>query len=154
MGDLPETGDGDDAAAPQIAGAVADFHWAARLTIVFPLLLDAPPPGLCALLTRAADEDGVRAAGIVVTMSLPGFLLRANYRCARDAPNPIALPGIAAGRPTFIGSVETLSDTQRRRWLTTLQEQARKALSSTHSPCSPKKLSWAGTVPPTHAHAH
>jgi putative NADPH-quinone reductase len=109
---------------PAIRAALEDFRWAGRLAIVFPLLLDAPPPGLTALLKRAAAAQGARLATIVVTMSLPGFLQRTNYRADRTPQNLITLPGVRAQTPTFIGCVETITDAQRQRWLATLRADA------------------------------
>jgi putative NADPH-quinone reductase len=118
---------GNENDSPAMKAALEDFRWASRLAIVFPLLLDAPPPGLCALLKRAAAEDGARLANIVVTMSLPGFLQRTNYRADRTPLNLITLPGVRAETPTFIGCVETISDAQRQRWLATLHDRAKLA---------------------------
>ncbi len=128
LSDAPEVpvSDWDAANSPQLDKALADFRWAQKLAIVFPLLLDAPPPLLCKLLTRAAAEGRALPASVVVTMSLPGFLQRANYRAGHNRLNLITLPGVKSGRPTFIGCVETISDAQRRGWLTTLQEQQAK----------------------------
>ena len=89
-----------------------------RLAIVYPLWVDGPPAELRQLFDIVArlrahlapqTVQQVKAARIVVTTALPSFL----YRGQNDA---IRLSGIA-GEPTFIGSVETISTTQRTRWL-------------------------------------
>jgi putative NADPH-quinone reductase len=59
------------------------------------------------------DGLGAKAARLVVTTELPAFL----YRAQPDQDAIIALPGIRAETPTFIGSVDSISIEQRTRWL-------------------------------------
>ena len=89
-----------------------------RLTIVYPMWIDGPPAELRQLFDIVAKIEarlapvelrGAKAARIVVTTALPSFLYR-----GKDAA--VRLNGIA-GEPTYIGSVDTISSSQRTRWL-------------------------------------
>lgn len=94
-----------------------------RLAIVYPLWADGPPDDVKRLFDYAARLrstlepgvlDGEKQARIVVTTALPAFIYR--DRCHPD------LNGVAAGKPLFIGSVETISTAQRTRWLAQLRD--------------------------------
>ncbi len=89
-----------------------------RLAIVYPLWANGPPAELMQLFDYVArlrnrlDSASAKSARLVVTTELPAFL----YRTKQDAA-ATSLAGIRADAPTFIGSVETISDAQRGKWL-------------------------------------
>ena len=97
-----------------------------RLAIVYPLWSDGPPDELRQLFDyvarlRAHLEPaalaGTKSARIVVTTTMPAFL----YRGRTEPVMRHALCGVAADVPLFIGSVDTISCTQRTRWLEELR---------------------------------
>ena len=119
-----------DAAAPEgeplnnLEHAFRLLRAADRLAIVYPLWADSPPADLRRLFDYVARLDAylhpdavgqAKAARVIVTTALPGLLYRA--KLAREPANPLALCGVAAGEPTFIGSVGSISPAQRKRWL-------------------------------------
>jgi len=93
-----------------------------RLAIFYPLLADGPPDELRQLFDyvarlrahlEPASLGGTKSARIVVTTTMPAFL----YRSRAEPVTRHKLCGVAAGEPLFIGSVDTISSTQRTRWL-------------------------------------
>jgi putative NADPH-quinone reductase len=104
--------------------------WADRVMIAFPLWLDGPPPALHDFLHHAHEvcrktapavpfaEYAGRNARVIITMQFPAFLQRSRFRTGARASVPAArLPGVTVEEPTFIGSIDMLSDDQRARWL-------------------------------------
>jgi putative NADPH-quinone reductase len=123
---------GDDARemSTDMADAMQAIRWTNQLVIVFPLWLDRPPPFLCRLFDELARTDvdlrpspyhgerRTRPAHFFVTMEMPAFAHRAKCRRgASGATRSISLPGIVVDAPTFIGSVDAISDEQRKGWL-------------------------------------
>jgi len=97
-----------------------------RLAIVYPLLSDGPPKELSQLFDYVARLHahlepaalaGTKSARIVVTTAMPAFL----YRGRAEPVTRHKLCGVAADEPLFIGSVDTISSTQRTRWLEQLR---------------------------------
>ena len=115
---LPAAANDDPQAWSGIEAAYRLVRAADRLAIVYPLWANAPPSELKQLFDYVArlrgrlDGFSAKTARLVVTTELPAFLYRATQD--RDA---IALPGIQAEMPTFIGSVDSISVEQRTRWL-------------------------------------
>lgn len=106
---------------------VLELLWRAdRLFIGFPMWLGGPPLALQKLLDVFARWHSSKAGEpakdmhIVVTASLPGLI----YRTNRGAPigewaKPVA--GRCISQAILIGSVETMSQEDRRRWLSTVR---------------------------------
>ncbi|MEJ0025789.1 MAG: NAD(P)H-dependent oxidoreductase [Rhizomicrobium sp.] len=93
-----------------------------RLAIFYPLLSDGPPEELSQLFDyvarlrahlEPAALGGAKSARIVVTTAMPAFL----YRGRAEPVTRHKLCGVVAGEPLFIGSVDSISSTQRARWL-------------------------------------
>jgi putative NADPH-quinone reductase len=123
VGALPVSG--SEPASP-VQRACEWLSFADRLTIIFPLWLDGPPAGLrrfFELVSRKQAATGrpiaaEKSARVVVTTAMPAFLYRPSLQSvARGAKPDLALSGVDAGQFTFIGSVETISDAQRKQWL-------------------------------------
>ena len=97
-----------------------------RLAIVYPLWADGPPVELRQMFDYVSrlgahlkTNPRAKAARVVVTTGLPAFLYRGKLAddLLADGKNPLSLCGVTAGEPTFIGSVEAISCSQRLRWL-------------------------------------
>jgi len=96
----------------------------ARLIVIFPLWLDGPPEIVTHFFDQVQCGSGTGAgnwrAHLVVTMSLPAFARRSLLRQQGDAPagpNAMSLPGLQIDALNFVGSVDTISLTQREEWL-------------------------------------
>ncbi|HEY4941837.1 MAG TPA: NAD(P)H-dependent oxidoreductase [Rhizomicrobium sp.] len=117
---LSVEGAADSQAWESVEQAFRLVRAADRLAIVYPLWADGPPvelrqmfdyvSRLSAHLQPNAPHASTKAARVVVTTALPAFLYRGKLKDE-------ALSGVSAGAPTFIGSVEAISCTQRMRWL-------------------------------------
>ncbi len=103
-----------------------------RLAIFYPLLSDGPPEELTRLFDyvarlrahlEPAALGGTKAARIVVTTAMPAFL----YRRRAEPVTRHGLSGVTAGEPLFIGSVDSISSTQRTRWLEEMRGLGQKA---------------------------
>ncbi|MEI9992881.1 MAG: NAD(P)H-dependent oxidoreductase [Rhizomicrobium sp.] len=114
--------DADAAPLDRLEQAFRLMRAADRLAIFYPLLSDGPPEELSQLFDyiarlrahlEPAALGGTKSARIVVTTSMPAFL----YRGRAEPVTRHRLCGVAAGEPLFIGSVDTISSTQRTRWL-------------------------------------
>lgn len=122
---LSAAGDSDPEPWDAVEQAFRLVRAADRLAIVYPLWADGPPAELCQLfdyvarlgahLDPKAARAEAKAARVVVTTGLPAFLYRGK-RCD-ESGGALSLNGVATGEPTFIGSVESISWTQRIRWL-------------------------------------
>jgi putative NADPH-quinone reductase len=115
-----------DLAAVARAGEAADgieeafrlVRAADRLAIVYPLWADAPPMGLKQMFDYVArleemlrlKDRAAKKARVVVTTALPAMVYRGKLA-------PVALSGVEADEPLFIGSVDTITDEQRARWI-------------------------------------
>jgi putative NADPH-quinone reductase len=115
----------EDAPLDRLEEAYRLMRAADRLAIVYPLWADAPPAELKQLFDYVARLEShlhperrmeAKAAKVVVTSALPGFF----YRDKTDGET-LALSGVAAGEPTFIGSVDSISEAHRKRWLDELR---------------------------------
>ena len=92
--------------------------WSDSLFVAYPMWLDGPPLALrrmfdafaCAIAPDEARWGGKRAR-VVVTASLPSLF----YRKSGAALS--GLVGLEAAPTTIIGSVDTISDAHRARWL-------------------------------------
>ena len=126
LGALP-AGDGPDVgqAAWKLAQALDLVRGSNRMTVVFPLWLDKPPPLLSKFFQQAAEAGAKdrgagfvqRSAHFVVTMAMPAFAHRAISRGACASQDLISLRGVETDALTFIGSVDTISHAQREEWL-------------------------------------
>jgi len=123
---LAEAKNADTGVLTRLEQAFRLMRAADRLAIFYPLWSDGPPDELRQLFDyvsrlRAQLEPaalgGTKAARIVVTTTMPAFL----YRGRAEPVTRHALCGVAAGEPLFIGSVDTISSTQRTRWLEQLR---------------------------------
>jgi putative NADPH-quinone reductase len=96
-----------------------------RLTVIFPLWLDKPPPLLSKFFQQAAEAGAndrsagfaLRTAHFIVTMALPAFARRSISRGACASRDSISLRGVETHELRFIGSVDTISNAQREEWL-------------------------------------
>jgi putative NADPH-quinone reductase len=118
--------DGGSEQSSSIAAARERLAWSNRLVVVFPLWLDQPPEVLRVLFERLARGDAhERVAQIVVTMEMPAFAHRAEFRKTEherwQAPC-VSLCGIKVKKPVFIGSVDTISAGQRAYWLDSIRQ--------------------------------
>lgn len=119
--------DGDRWLWDEEAEVLERLMQADRLFIAFPMWLGGPPPALRVVLeefarwqvSRTAKRDEpveVKDAHIVATASLPGLI----YRTNRGAPVGDWATSISGRRVTqaiLIGSVESMSQEDRGRWL-------------------------------------
>lgn len=128
----PESGAVAQRPSPEIEQAVEKIRNADRLAIVFPYWLDGPPGILRELfeiyarslwtgdVLRPKDIDYEKGARVFVTMDMPSFIQRPNYRpgdASAPASSGMSLPGVRPFQATFIGSIQTLSPAQRNDWL-------------------------------------
>lgn len=122
---LPEAGY-DGWPLNRMAEILERMWWADRLFLVFPMWLGGAPPALRLILdefARRQDAEAAllglaletKAADVVVTASLPGLL----YRTAAGVPvgGWAELSGLCVAQTRVIGSVESISRDERRRWL-------------------------------------
>ncbi len=124
-GDWSLTGAGEfaDGARQALSAAREAFAVADRIAVIFPLWLGEAPVSLRALLDAVcAASPGVRtikAIRIIVTMDLPAFFYAANDRASGSRCNlrTARLPHIVDEQHCFIGSVGSLSEDGRKRWL-------------------------------------
>jgi putative NADPH-quinone reductase len=91
-------------------------------------------PGFALGGTGATDLGekllGGRSARLVVTMGMPALVYRWYFRAHSVKAlerNILGFVGIAPIDETLIGSVESIDDVKRRRWLTRLEALGRKA---------------------------
>ncbi|HTT99062.1 MAG TPA: NAD(P)H-dependent oxidoreductase [Rhizomicrobium sp.] len=108
----------------QLAKALDALRNRARLMVVFPLWLDNPPEIVTRFFEHVARDcdPGLRNchAHVLVTMSLPAFAHRSIARGSAGADrlqNAISLVGVEIDALNFVGSVDSLSLTQREEWL-------------------------------------
>ena len=121
---------------PAIAAVRDDIAWADHLFVIFPLWLGDMPallkgfleqalrPGLAG--TSAADFTPLsrplagRSARVVVTMGMPGPVYRWFFRAhglKLLRRNILGFVGIGPIRASVVGSVETMGDAKRERWI-------------------------------------
>lgn len=122
-----------------LAEAQASIAWAEHLVILFPLWLGTMPALLKGFLEQvlrpgfatSTSETGKgwrrllkgRSARIVVTMGMPSILYRLYFRehgVKVLVRNILKFVGIAPCRTIYVGMIEGLGDTERRRWLTAM----------------------------------
>jgi putative NADPH-quinone reductase len=119
------------AGCAELEATMADIDWATHLIVVFPLWLNKAPDGVRRLFEHWSGRpprDGVaactRVIRAVITMEMPAFahrdMLRCGTRISRLSHN-ILLPGFCDQQQEFIGSVESISATERSRWLQTMR---------------------------------
>ena len=117
--------------AAALAEAAEAIRRAGELAIVFPLWLDRPPEALCRLFDLVAQQDKAdsvrpgrrrRRARLFVTMEMPAFVHRSICRAEAPVTRALSLTDMIAGEPVFIGSVDTISTTQRAQWLRELHD--------------------------------
>jgi putative NADPH-quinone reductase len=105
-------------------GADLEQLWRSeRLFVVYPMWMDGPPRALRQLFDAFESDLNSDAAGghhknvrIVVTASLPSLLYGAG-KWPGKLPHALRLPGIRDASATIIGSVDTISNHDRERWL-------------------------------------
>ena len=127
------------------AAEVVERIWKAdRLFIAFPMWLGGPPPALQFILeeftrwqNREAEQTGeqveAKVTHIVVTASFPSLF----YRARHDAPAgawAASLAGLRITEAILIGSMESISLEDRKRWLIEVRR-----LGSTLLGCVPRK---------------
>ncbi len=119
-----------DGASPEIEQALALVQAADRLMVAFPLWLDRAPPALENFLREAtrrglgqdsaAQRPSAKCGRMVVTMQMPAFIYRPR-RIADELGSKCGMTLPLATRKsdplTFIGSIDSLSDSQRATWL-------------------------------------
>jgi putative NADPH-quinone reductase len=137
--------DWDAGEVPAVIGkAQAAIGWAQHLLIIHPLWMGSMPALLKAFFEQAlrpgfalSTSDGARwskrltgrSARVVVTMGMPGFVYRWYFGAhgLKSLTQTLALVGIAPCRTTVIGSIEAMTDRQRRKWLDHLAALGRRA---------------------------
>ncbi|WP_428424129.1 NAD(P)H-dependent oxidoreductase [Methylibium sp.] len=131
---------------PVLQAAQQDIGWSEHLVLFFPLWLGGMPALLKGFLEQVAcpgfalskpDERGRfrkllqgRSARIVVTMGMPALLYRWYFRAHSLKAlerNILGFVGISPVRETLVGSVESLNEAQRSRWLDKLRSLGREA---------------------------
>ena len=122
------------------------IQWAEHIVVFFPLWLGGMPallkgfleqvarPGFAISATRGGGLPAKlltgRSARVVVTMGMPALLYRWYFRAHSIKAlerNILGFAGIAPIHETLIGSVESLSDAGRQKWLTKLEALGRHA---------------------------
>jgi putative NADPH-quinone reductase len=128
-GALPSgDGQGSAHASRDLARALDLVRGADHLTVIFPLWLDKPPLLLSKFFRQVAeagthDRGGGfirRSVHFVVTMAMPAFAHRSISRATRStspSQDLISLLGVETDELSFIGSVDTISNAQRKEWL-------------------------------------
>jgi putative NADPH-quinone reductase len=107
--------------------------WADRLTVVFPLWLDKPPPHLSAVFRQIVCQTDHTTllsltpppSRMVITMEMPAFAHRALLRdddSSAEFMEKVALAGVSTDEVVFIGSIGTASADLRRNWLDVMRE--------------------------------
>lgn len=112
----------DDPDAPAL---LADFTWAGRIALIYPLWYERPPQGVRAVFSYLHNREqsplGGRKAHVVVTMDMPAFALRSMLRPGSPLPATLDMPGLLPQDPVFIGCVSSSPPQQREEWLKTMQ---------------------------------
>lgn len=136
----------DTAPAPEsLRPAQDDIAWAQHIVIVFPLWLGGMPALLKGFLEQVARPGFAlgpaepaggwrklltgRSARVVVTMGMPALVYRWYFRAHSLKAlerNILGFVGIAPVHETLIGSVESMSDAHRARWLSTMRKLGRE----------------------------
>jgi putative NADPH-quinone reductase len=109
------------------AQAVERIRGADHLAIVFPLWLGAAPPALQELFAAVAKEAEWPTAHLITTMDMPAILYRPRHdRHSRplEHRNTFSMAGLHVGETILIGSVNTISQDERRRRLAEVQMSA------------------------------
>lgn len=130
--------------SPAIERAQDDILWAEHLTIVFPLWAGTMPallkaffeqvfrPGIAVEKELGKMWPGLlrgKSARIVVTMGMPAWFYRYFYRAhglKSLERNILRFSGIRSIGETLIGSVETIDDAARRKWLAKIRLQGNR----------------------------
>lgn len=117
--------------------ALEDMNWATQLIVVYPLWLDQPPVPLRDLFEEnlarnRCDGGGVseKLLHLVITMDMPAFLYRAMLQCEIDVKGlarGMTLPGFRYQHQDFIGSIASITEDERSRWLRTMHQTGRRA---------------------------
>ncbi len=128
----------------RIAEAQDAIGWADHLVIIYPLWLGGMPALLKAFLEQvlrpgfafAYGSGGTavrllkgKSARIVVTMGMPAFVYRLYFRAHSLKSLRRSILGFVGVRPvrtTLIGSVASISDARRRRWLEAMRAYGRR----------------------------
>ena len=131
---------------PALAPAQEAIRWADHLVFIFPLWLGGMPALLKGFLEQVARPGFAlardaknplkakllqgRSARLVVTMGMPALVYRYYFRAHSIKAlerNILGFVGIAPIEETLIGSVESLDDAARARWLDKLCALGRAA---------------------------
>jgi putative NADPH-quinone reductase len=129
-----------------VRAAQSKFDWASHVVILYPLWLGGMPALLKALLeqmlrpgfafsTRKLGRwpvklQGGKSARIIVTMGMPAAIYRFWYRAhsLRSLQrNILKFIGFRRVRASLIGGVETMSDSERKKWLDRVRDLGRGA---------------------------
>jgi len=116
-----------DIAGSESDAVLQDVRSANRVVIVYPLWLDGPPVSVRSFFEKVARfpaRPGQRAR-VVVTMDMPAFMHRALLSREGDPARlagALALPGLSHAESTFIGTVATMTETQRAQWLSLIRD--------------------------------
>jgi putative NADPH-quinone reductase len=114
--------------------AISRIREADRLAIIFPLWLGAAPRALQLLFESVAKQTNRQppiAADLVVTMDMPALLYRPHIIARKKASasdNSFCLQHVRAARTTSIGSVNIMTQADRRRWLDDVQVSAERTV--------------------------
>ena len=127
---IPQAANDDLQAWNGIEAAYQLVRAADEIAIIYPLWANEPPAGLKQLLDYVSKlrkrldrtQTGDKAARIVVTTELPAFLYRANAN-----GEATTLAGVQAKAQTFIGSVDTMTQEQRLKWLNEMRTAGARA---------------------------
>jgi putative NADPH-quinone reductase len=128
-----------------IGKAQEHIHWAEHLVIIYPLWAGTMPALLKAFFEQifrpgfAVEKElgkmwpGLlrgKSARVVVTMGMPAWFYRVFYLAhglKSLERNILRFSGIGRISETLIGSVEAISDADRKKWLTKIQVLGSKA---------------------------
>ena len=128
VGELPLSTD-----SVEFAIAREQIGWSDRLLVAFPIWLGGPPPAVVRVFDAFAKEDRAvfgehvdppgmeRRSHLVMTASLPSLLYRSS-----GIPHVGSMPGMRSSPPTIIGSVNSISEEDRRRWLREMENLGAK----------------------------
>ena len=127
-----------------IVSAQDTIRWAQHLLIAHPLWIGSMPALLKAFLEQALRPGFAmstsakggwtkllsgRSARVVVTMGMPAFVYRWYFGAhgLKSLTQNLSLVGISPSRSTLIGSIESMAEAKRDRWLERLRSLGKQA---------------------------
>jgi putative NADPH-quinone reductase len=132
---------------PSLLPAQQAIAWAEHIVVFFPLWLGGMPALLKGFLEQVArpgfavaeSRDGGlpakllsgRSARVVVTMGMPALIYRWYFRAHSLKAlerNILGFAGIAPIHETLVGSIDGLSEPQRKKWLARLESLGQRSI--------------------------